>query len=97
MRAFICCGGETLKISVGGKIYRFEMHPYCGPFLLNSKGESVAKEPMEFLKAVSFWAQQGERIRDGLCVWDIPSVPITKHIGGKNYKIVGWTRERKGK
>lgn len=64
-----CCGGPIRKISVGGKLYEFEMHPYCGPTLLNKQGDPIdlAKHPAAFLHATSLWAQQGQRVENGLC------------------------------
>lgn len=68
----ISVGGPIHKIRAGGRTYKFEMHRYCGPMLLRKDGEpSTAKrQPSQFLHAVSCWAQQGERVKDGLCVWD---------------------------
>lgn len=86
------------KISVAGKIYEFEMHPYCGPFLLNKKGNpiDIRKVPIAFLEAVSLWAQQGERIEDDLCRWDKEPEEILEHLGGKHYKITGYKPAEKG-
>lgn len=87
-----------LKISVGGKIYEFEMHPYCGPTLLSKKGDpiDVAKHPKDFLHASSLWAQQGKRMEDGFCRWDHEPKKIVKHLGGKYYKIVGYEKSVRG-
>lgn len=58
------------KISVGGKIYEFEMHPYCGPNILNRNGEPLKHQPLDFLEAASLWAQQGQMVDGGLCRWE---------------------------
>lgn len=89
-------GGPMLKISVRGKIFEFEMHPFCGPNLLNRKGEAIKNQPMHFLEAVSLWAQQGERMEDGLCRWDHEPEPILQHLGGNNWKITGYKEPKKG-
>ena len=79
-----------LKISVGGKIIEFEMHPYCGPTILNLRGEPASKQPKDFLEAASLWAQQGRRMEDGLCRWDHEREEILQHIGGRQWKIIGY-------
>jgi hypothetical protein len=94
--ALLDCGGPMFKISVGGKIIEFEMHPYCGPNILDRKGRPLDKQPQDFLEAASLWASQGRRMEDGLCRWDHEPEPITKHIGGKHYAVTGYTKPRKG-
>ena len=79
--ACVDCGGPMLKISVGGKVIEFEMHPYCGPNILNRKGEPLKHQPADFLMAASLWAQQGQRMEYGLCRWDHPPKEIVKHLG----------------
>lgn len=95
MRGHILLGGPMRKISVGGKIYEFEMHRYCGPTLLNRNGEPRKYQPMQFLKAASLWAQQGEKIdENGLCIWFHEPTNITKHLGGRHYLFI---RQEPGK
>lgn len=89
-------GGPMRKISVGGKIIEFEMHPYCGPNILKRNGEPIKHQPMEFLKAASLWAQQGQKIEDGLCVWYHQPKKILKHLGGKHWEILGYEPAVKG-
>lgn len=88
---FIDGGGPMHKISVGGKIIEFEMHWYCGPTILNKRtSEPLKHQPMDFLHAASLWAQQGKKVdENGLCIWFHEPEPITEHIVGKHYKIVG--------
>ncbi len=90
------CGGPMRKISVNGKLLEFEDHAYCGPNVLNQRGEPLAEQPRVFLLAASLWVQQGRRIEDGLCRWDHEPEPITKHMGGRHHKVIGWTPARKG-
>ena len=78
-----------LKISVGGTVIDFEMHPYCGPNILNRKGSPLANQPHDFLVAASLWAQQGRRMEDGLCRWDHPPKRIRKQISGSHWQSVG--------
>jgi hypothetical protein len=87
----ILTGGPMRKISVGGKIYDFEMHPYCGPTLLNKRGDPIdlRKHPQSFLHAASLWSQQGQKIEDGLCVWYHEPKEIKKHLGGRHWEITG--------
>ena len=94
--ACVDCGGPMLKISVGGKVIEFEMHPYCGPNILNRKGEPLATQPHDFLVAASLWAQQGRRMEDGLCRWDHPPKEILKHLGGRHWQILGYEQPVRG-
>lgn len=91
-------GGPMLKISVGGKVFEFEMHWYCGPTLLNAKGEPIDlnKHPKAFLEAVSLWAKQGKRMENGLCRWDHEPEEIREHLGGRHWKIVGYHPAKRG-
>jgi hypothetical protein len=72
-----------------GKLWHFEMHRYCGPAVLDTRGEIKNTQPpakSPFWEAVSFWAQQGEKMTDGrLCAWTQPITPKLVHLGGKNY------------
>jgi hypothetical protein len=94
----ISTGGPTRKISVNGKIFTFEMHPHCGPVILNKSGDpSNHQQPKHFFwHAVTYWAQQEQRITDGLCTWDHPPEPITKRLDKRNQIITGWTQPRPG-
>lgn len=97
--AHISVGGPTRQISVNGEIIHFEMHPYCGPALLNAKGDPADDQQPDhpFWTAVSHWAQQGERIDpEGLCIWDWPPEPITTKINSRNYIVTGHTEARPG-
>lgn len=85
-----------LRISVDHSIIEFEMHPYCGPNILNRKGEPLKDQPVSFLKAVSLWAQQGKRMENGLCRWDHEPKPILKHRGGRHYEILGYEAPVRG-
>jgi hypothetical protein len=95
-RAILELGGPMRKISVNGKIYEFEMHPYCGPTILNRAGEPAKRQPKEFLKAASLWAQQGQRMEGDLCRWDHPPEPITRHVGGRHHILIGETAWKRG-
>lgn len=90
MNAMFDAGGPMFDISVGGKIYHFEMNQFAGPNVLNRRGEPLKHQPMEFLKAASLWCQQGHRVEKGLCVWEYQPEPIVKHLGGQNWEITGW-------
>ncbi len=85
-----------LKISVGGKIIRFEMHPYSGPNILNYRDEPCKNQPDDFLKAASLWLQQGKRMEGGLCRWDHEPEMILEHIRGQHYKFLGQKPPVKG-
>ena len=87
--ACVLVGGPMLKISVNKKVIEFEMHPFCGPNILNKKGTPLKRQPPPFLYAVSQWARQGKRMENGLCRWDHEPKPILKHLGGRHWLIVG--------
>ena len=80
-------GGKMHKISVGGRIIEFEMHRYCGPNILNRKGEPLKNQPADFLHAASLWAQQGQKVdENGLCIYyhePEPTVEVTMRSGAK--------------
>jgi hypothetical protein len=90
--------GPTYKMSVGGKIFDFEWHSYCGPIALNKCGDPLRNQPNAFLEAASLWGQQGKRVdeKTGLCIWFAAAHPITQHIGGRHYKVTGWTDPIRG-
>lgn len=83
-------------IQAGGKRYHFEWHPYCGPVVLDKRGDPHSIQPLKFLEAASLWVKQGNRIEDGLCRWDHERKPIWKHISGRNYEFVGYHPAVKG-
>lgn len=71
---YVMLGGPERRILVQGKVYLFEMHPYCGPVLLRQDGEPRARQftssNKPFWDAVTLWAQQGEAVgEDGFCVY----------------------------
>lgn len=92
----ILAGGPLLNISVGGRIIEFEMHPYSGPHILDRNGNPLKHQPADFLKAASLWAQQGQRMEDGLCRWDHEREPIAEHLGGRHWKVTGYEDARRG-
>lgn len=90
-RAIVLGGGKMHKIQVDGKVYEFEMHPFCGPTLLNKHGSPLKHQPTRFLYAASQWAKQGRKNENGLCVWyhepEMIVENVTKRMGiFKGYK-----------
>lgn len=89
--AIITLGGAIFRISVGGKIHTFEDHSWCGPVKLKPNGDPAKGQPNDFLEAASLWYQHGKKVdAEGLCIWFHEPVPITKHMGGRHYKVIGW-------
>lgn len=86
----IMVGGPEFDIQVQGKVYHFEMHRYCGPVWLNKRGDPYAYQPRKFLHAASLWAQQGQKVENGLCVWHHEPEMITRHMYGRNYEFLGY-------
>jgi hypothetical protein len=80
----------TRRVSVKGKIYLFEILTSGGAAFVTSTGKERRQVPTLAWEAISWWAQQGERIdEDGLCMWDYPPKDILKHLGGRHYLLVG--------
>lgn len=88
----VSMGGPEFDIQVDGIRYHFEMHRYCGPIRLNKRGDAHSRQPKRFLEAASLWAQQGQRVEDGLCRWDIiyEPEPILKHMGRNSFTLIGY-------
>jgi hypothetical protein len=63
----ISYGGPDRYMSVGGKVIRFEDHPYCGPIVLQLKtGVPAENQPGErdlFWRHYDAWAKQGKRTK----------------------------------
>ena len=73
--AIVCTGGQDYKIlDANGKVWRFEMHPYCGPIVLTRQtGEVSEAQPPEnspFWDCVDLWLQRGRKFNAlGTCDW----------------------------
>jgi len=66
-------GPIQIIVDENGKEWFFEMHNYCGPILLKKNGDPRERQPSEksiFWEIVSQWAQQGNKVVDGYCVYD---------------------------
>lgn len=91
--ARISCGGPVHRINTAcGQVCTFEMHPVCGPILVNPITEDpLDKQPgprAPFWQAVGAWVQQGQVVDpQGLCVWSMPERPSLVHLGGNNYAL----------
>jgi len=61
----ISVGGPDINLFAGGRIWRFEDHPYCGPMLINKDGSSAKEPPPNsiFWKEVSKWYQSGKKTK----------------------------------
>lgn len=89
----ISVGGSIHQIrDARGKVWRFEMHRYCGPCVVKQNDDPVKNQPGErspFWTAVQLWIDQGQRVgADGFCIWDVPEPPKLKHLGGKHYLVL---------
>ncbi|ARU04705.1 hypothetical protein CCO03_08480 [Comamonas serinivorans] len=89
-------GGPVQRIrDPDGRIWTFEMHPWCGPVVINSAtGEPLDRQPSEkspFWPAVDAWIAQGKLVdQHGLCHWVPPGdKPKLVHLGGRNYAFAG--------
>lgn len=69
-------GGDPMTLTAYGKTYRFEWHRFCGPMFCKKNGDELKKSPGErnkWWKGFDLWVRQGQRTRDGVCVWDAGS------------------------
>ena len=87
-------GGPTRRIKdADGKVWSFEMHPYCGPAATNQRGDPMGTQPgprSPFWAAVTQWAQQGGVVdASGLCQWTPEPQPELVHLGGRNFAAAG--------
>jgi hypothetical protein len=93
----ICMQNEYRLVLKDGTEYRFDWHDYCGPTFVNKRGEPLARQPGErnpMWKAFNAWAAQGRKVDvSGTCIWAAISEPqpILEHIGGRQYRVIGWT------
>jgi len=92
----ILIGGKDYLIKDrSGKEWKFEDHPYCGPIVLDKKGDPKNKQPKVnslFWESVNLWYSQGKKINECLCVYENikQKKPILKHKGGRHYEIIGY-------
>lgn len=71
----ICTGGPVYRMLLREEIVYFEDHQWCGPTLLNKRGDPARVQPALFLTRASQWAQQGRRLNGDLAVFD-PAIPL---------------------
>lgn len=73
--ACVLTGGPTLTIDGT----RFEMHPYCGPVVVNKDGSPKARQPgarSDFWRHIEWWIEGGRRVDgNGCCVYEEPVEP----------------------
>lgn len=82
----VCMGSPVRKIVVQSRVWHFEMHKYCGPMPVHKRTGAGVDGTKAFWEAVTWWAQQGERIDDaGVCVYERPIEKPLYHLGGRNY------------
>ena len=65
--ACLLTGGPEYVLEIGGESYPFEMHPQLGPLPLTEPGHAH-----EFWRVASLWVKQGQRVENGVAVWDEP-------------------------
>lgn len=83
---FVSVGGPERTILVGGQTWHFEMHHYFGPMPIKKRTGAGRDGTKAFWEAVTYWAQQGERLDEaGVCVYDTPQPKPLYHLGGRNY------------
>lgn len=68
----ISFGGPGLNLHAD-RPYRFEDHPYCGPIIVNAKGDPLTDQPVEsspFWHHYDAWSAQGKRTKKvGSATW----------------------------
>ena len=88
-------GKDYLIKDSSGKEWKFEDHPYCGPTVLNKKGDPAPNQPNGkslLWVCINLWITQGKKSNYGVCIYELieEKKPILKHMGGRHYKIVGY-------
>jgi hypothetical protein len=89
--ACVLFGGEDRRILVRGKVELFEDHPYCGPMPVRKDGRERHLGPRHpFWQAVTDWYRCGKPVDDeGFCLYAPEPKDILRHIGGRQWKVVG--------
>lgn len=89
-------GGDLLLMPIGTKTVLFELHHYFGPHPVSKKTfDPLERIPKGFWDAWERWDVGGRLVDGDLCIlrhWCKVcdgSGDETKHIGGRNYEIVG--------
>ena len=77
-------GRGPFVLGVPGRIFRFELHDYGGPYVLGKQGRPLAYQPGPgslFWEAYWQWDRQGRQVDDqGRCIfnWETALVQISK-------------------
>ena len=95
-RLHLCSFVESKMLRIvdrKNRLWHFEMHRVCGPVVVDRRTEDpIDNQPSgssPFWEAVDLWLAQGKRVKDGdLCVWQKPTLPKMKHLGGRHYLLV---------
>ena len=92
--AVVCCFSDPAdyRISVDGKVFRFDFGERFGPWVVGKNGKEVAQPGSrhKFWQAVTQWHKQGKRVgEDGLCIWE-PEPPLfTEEELSRDYVKIG--------
>ncbi|WP_454909791.1 hypothetical protein [Variovorax gossypii] len=94
----LLAGGQDHRIIDAAKAeWVFEMHPTCGPAVLDRHGAVADRQPgsrSPFWRAVTLWAMQGRRVdTDGRCIWDEPPPIRVAHVAGRQHVVLPETPE----
>lgn len=66
-------GGPTLRMTVSGEPFYFEMGSYCGPLFTDKDGNCFGHQPNEhhlFWTHFEAWMRQGQKVVNGICVYE---------------------------
>jgi len=86
---------QDYRITVAGKVFRFDFSQRFGPLFVDANGRELSRQPgpkREVWKAVTYWLRQGKRVgEDGLCIWDYPrpTTLIRCSLRGRTAIVVG--------
>jgi len=81
---------HDLRIKVLGKEYIFDFSERFGPLLVKKNGDPCVNQPVSerhpFWKGFTPWLNQGKRVEDGVCIWELEPKKSVKlrHLGGKH-------------
>lgn len=79
---------DDLTMDTPEGAFRFEFSKMFGPTMIGKSGHAVQWRPphrSQFWPALTWWCQQGHRVENGRCVYDVPAPDTYITIDGTNY------------
>ena len=80
--------GDLTLATGDGQMFRFEFATMFGPAMLGKRGQHVDRYPPRkspFWKALQTWIQQGKRVVDGRCIYELPPAQLMVKLAGNQW------------